>query len=293
MTDYPPFGPTAPVATLPQAERKRTGHILADCPARDLEPTRKGTKVVPCGPCLARWTEHSAEAGRQQRAFDAAWYAANAATPLRVTDEDGASHVIPPSVRAAQANEADIWDAVASNHVATGDYPGRRNEPRVDRFEAGTVGAVRAGLGRERPNKFGGKCVTCAQWVEANAGLLVKDSAGKWGAKHPAACPEPKAKGPAAEQAATPGMYWDRDHQPVRVQVSRTSGKPYAQRPNADGSGLTYLGGGRHLEGLTPMTLDEAVAWGRQTSACCVCGTVLEDPNSVAAGIGPICARKF
>lgn len=40
------------------------------------------------------------------------------------------------------------------------------------------------------------------------------------------------------------------------------------------------------------MSLEEAKAWGRTTSHCCACGARLDDPASVDAGIGPICAAK-
>jgi hypothetical protein len=38
---------------------------------------------------------------------------------------------------------------------------------------------------------------------------------------------------------------------------------------------------------------DDAVALGRSTGLCCVCGAVLDDPKSIAAGIGPDCAKRF
>lgn len=37
----------------------------------------------------------------------------------------------------------------------------------------------------------------------------------------------------------------------------------------------------------------EAVRYGRETGTCCCCGRELTDPNSIAAGIGPICAAKW
>lgn len=40
------------------------------------------------------------------------------------------------------------------------------------------------------------------------------------------------------------------------------------------------------------MGLDEAKEWGKVTSHCCACGARLDDPASVDAGIGPICATK-
>lgn len=36
-----------------------------------------------------------------------------------------------------------------------------------------------------------------------------------------------------------------------------------------------------------------AIAYGKLTGTCGVCGRVLEDEESVAAGIGPVCAEKF
>lgn len=41
------------------------------------------------------------------------------------------------------------------------------------------------------------------------------------------------------------------------------------------------------------LTLEEAKAFGAETGWCIMCGTELTDPDSIAAGIGPICATKF
>lgn len=38
---------------------------------------------------------------------------------------------------------------------------------------------------------------------------------------------------------------------------------------------------------------DAAIAYGRLTGACAVCGRTLDNKESVARGIGPICAEKF
>lgn len=40
------------------------------------------------------------------------------------------------------------------------------------------------------------------------------------------------------------------------------------------------------------MTKEEAVRFGHDFGICCVCGAQLDDPNSVEAGIGPICGKK-
>jgi hypothetical protein len=41
------------------------------------------------------------------------------------------------------------------------------------------------------------------------------------------------------------------------------------------------------------MTLDEAKEYGKVTGTCCNCGRLLTNEESIAAGIGPICATKF
>lgn len=41
------------------------------------------------------------------------------------------------------------------------------------------------------------------------------------------------------------------------------------------------------------LSLEEAKAFGASTGYCCNCGAELTDPDSIAAGIGPICAGKF
>lgn len=39
--------------------------------------------------------------------------------------------------------------------------------------------------------------------------------------------------------------------------------------------------------------LEAAIAYGRETGSCSCCGRELSDPESIARGIGPICADKF
>jgi hypothetical protein len=256
----PPFGPTIHVDTLGSAERKRTGHVFKDCPLRDLEPAKKGNKVVACESCRTRWTAHTAEAAIAQRAFDAAWYAQAAVAA-------GYENPLPP---------------------ARGPQVERPEPPTLaERVEAkATFDRANALKPSVKPNRFGGKCTDCGQWVEAGAGRLT-GSPGQWGTAHVEPCPEATAPAAPAE-SVTPGMYWDADGDPVKVQVSRTSGKPYAK--TVDGE---YIGGGKHLVGLVRMTLAEAKAYGRRTGQCCCCGAQLTDPSSVEAGIGPICASKF
>lgn len=47
------------------------------------------------------------------------------------------------------------------------------------------------------------------------------------------------------------------------------------------------------LSADTLVTLATAKEYGLATGMCCICSRTLTDPNSIAAGIGPICASKF
>jgi len=47
------------------------------------------------------------------------------------------------------------------------------------------------------------------------------------------------------------------------------------------------------LKAIVENPLEAAIAYGKLTSTCGVCGKILEDPESVAAGIGPVCATKY
>lgn len=78
------------------------------------------------------------------------------------------------------------------------------------------------------------------------------------------------------------------------------SGRLYAKAlvqdeiDSAQGWSFVYSPGAvRHLSEATVMTLDEAKEFGALYGTCCVCGRTLTDENSIAAGIGPVCAGKF
>jgi hypothetical protein len=49
----------------------------------------------------------------------------------------------------------------------------------------------------------------------------------------------------------------------------------------------------RKGENVRKMTLEEAVQFGKLYGICCRCAATLTDENSIAAGIGPICAGKI
>lgn len=93
----------------------------------------------------------------------------------------------------------------------------------------------------------------------------------------------------------TPGMYRV-DDTFYKVQTSQT-GNLYAKRlvlnPNNDGAYFEYAPGVvRSLTVWDRLTLDEAKRFGALYGTCVVCGRLLSDPKSVAAGIGPVCAKR-
>jgi Family of unknown function (DUF6011) len=60
-----------------------------------------------------------------------------------------------------------------------------------------------------------------------------------------------------------------------------------------DGS-FEYQGmASRFVKPENRMTLEEAKAYGKVTGTCCVCSRRLTDEESIAEGIGPVCAKKF
>lgn len=92
----------------------------------------------------------------------------------------------------------------------------------------------------------------------------------------------------------TPGMY-RKDGIIYKVQQSQQTGKFYVKRL-LDGGGFDYnwerdRGVVRSLRAAEMMTLAEAKEYGALYGICCVCGRLLSDENSIAAGIGPICAK--
>src|SRR3954469_5540498 len=87
------------------------------------------------------------------------------------------------------------------------------------------------------------------------------------------------------------GMFLAADGAVYRVVRSRTSGNLYTKRLNTRG-GFEYAPGAmKHLTEADRMTLEQAQAFGRRYGVCAHCGRELVDPASIAAGIGPVCAK--
>ena len=84
----------------------------------------------------------------------------------------------------------------------------------------------------------------------------------------------------------------------------RHNGKVYKVQKAVHGSGNLYAkilvhgtfefakGMIAKLDESERMTLEEAKEYGKLTGSCCNCGRELTNPDSVAQGIGPICAGK-
>jgi hypothetical protein len=121
------------------------------------------------------------------------------------------------------------------------------------------------------------------------------------------------AAGDATQQGTTTtrppvtemGMYRDADGIIYKVQESQTTGNLYAkaltaikgQRLNEQDEIVRWEfayapGAMRTLSADDRLSIDDAKAFGIRYGVCCVCGRTLSDAKSVAAGIGPICAKN-
>lgn len=78
-----------------------------------------------------------------------------------------------------------------------------------------------------------------------------------------------------------------------KVQRAKGSGRVYALALT-DGE-FTYDRGAIFTlatAGATPITLDQAIAYGLRTGRCCCCGHALTQQDSLRAGVGPVCAQR-
>lgn len=79
----------------------------------------------------------------------------------------------------------------------------------------------------------------------------------------------------------------------MRVQISHTSGKPYAKVWT--GSGWVYDSQAyrAHAADAVVIPLDQVLAIGVATGHCVCCARDLSDPLSIQAGIGPVCVKRY
>lgn len=90
-----------------------------------------------------------------------------------------------------------------------------------------------------------------------------------------------------------PGIY-ARDAKVVKVQAARSTGNLYGSVLDERSGKYEYTPGS--LRGLTPadrMTIEAAADLTRRLGRCCVCSKTLSNPDSIDAGIGPVCAGKL
>lgn len=151
------------------------------------------------------------------------------------------------------------------------------------------------------PNRYAGTCTRCHSHVPAGTGALNRDGNNRWAVTH-LTCPDAPAPAAASiQRVTTDGIYSTDDGTIYKVQHTRDGLKLYAKRmelvERADGTkraSFTYAPGVIHT--LRPehrMTVEQAQVFGRLTQHCVVCGAHLENPESVALGIGPVCRASW
>lgn len=102
----------------------------------------------------------------------------------------------------------------------------------------------------------------------------------------------PSIKKPAAFVKVEDGFYVLNDTI-YKVQTSPETGRSYAKELTSSGSFQYIPGMVGKLAKAEKLTLELAKQYGKLYGMCVVCGRTLTDENSIAAGIGPICADKF
>lgn len=82
-----------------------------------------------------------------------------------------------------------------------------------------------------------------------------------------------------------------------KVQISKTSGMPYALKLviNSYGSAdfVFERGAIRMIRPENRISLEDAAEFGMRFGVCCQCGRTLTNPESIERGIGPICLGKL
>lgn len=155
-----------------------------------------------------------------------------------------------------------------------------------------------------RSNRYAGSCGHCRATVAEGEGRI-ENLAGRWVTYHldgacPAAAPEAAPKVKPSERVTEDGFYLNPANDEVfKVQIAHHgSGGLYAKRlvlptDETERGSWAYEAGliGR-IDPAWKLTLEAAQAWGRLYGYCCRCGTVLTDEDSIAQGIGPVCATK-
>ena len=105
-------------------------------------------------------------------------------------------------------------------------------------------------------------------------------------------CPWVPREGQVAVPVLAAGTYAHGDVI-LRVQISRTSGKPYAKVWTGSGWEYDSQAYRAHAAHAVVIPLEQALAIGVATGHCVCCARDLTDPLSVEAGIGPVCVKDY
>jgi|SRR6266850_50919 len=80
----------------------------------------------------------------------------------------------------------------------------------------------------------------------------------------------------------------------AKVQISKSSGRPYAKVLDLVSGSFEYAPGVMtRLFESDRLTIEVAAKMGRQTGRCMICARELTNTDSIERGIGPICAGKL
>jgi hypothetical protein len=204
----------------------------------------------------------------------------------------------------------------------------RASAPR----EAIKPGQYRGPLADPRPNRYGGKCRVCGVYVEAGAGNLVGSAGAWGVEHKPGECPTisvdesltgapTKAPEATTEFKVPDGRYtiiWGDHHKTIRVRhqgeyddfkpgqviLSHLTGSnndsDYTSFAHVDERGEVRIWkkyqGVENLREAVKVLLGDpkaaSQAYAQESGCCGVCGRTLTTPESLAAGIGPECAKR-
>lgn len=90
------------------------------------------------------------------------------------------------------------------------------------------------------------------------------------------------------------GAYRLTDGRIVRIVNNQDKTRRYGKMYDEQSGRWEYVRGlGSLVKGLTPLTLAEAEEFGVRTGQCAICARTLTRAESIARGIGPVCAGKF
>jgi hypothetical protein len=81
-----------------------------------------------------------------------------------------------------------------------------------------------------------------------------------------------------------------------KVVTAKTTGNLYAKVLRVEASRASWVyapGAMKALAGAARLTLEQAKEFGHLHGVCAICGRALSNPESVEAGIGPICAGRL